>query len=223
MSKLKLKAEARKELGRKVKALRKEGKLPANIYGSNIKSAAIKVDSKDFQTIRKEAGETKIIDLVLKGKNRPVLIHDVQVDPVSDSMLHVDFLQVDLKQKVTAQIPVELLGESPAEKQGLGTVVQYIDEIEVDALPTELPEKFEVNLSALESVDDQIQVKDIKVDKKKVEVKNDLEQTIARIEQMKEVEEEVKKEEVEGEVEGEAEVTEKTEEEKETKTVEEKE
>jgi large subunit ribosomal protein L25 len=118
-----------------------------------------------------------------------VLIHHIQEDPVTDKAIHIDFLQVDLKEKVTAQVPIELLGESPAEKEGKGVVVQQIDEIEVEALPGDLPEKFEIDLSSLVNEDDSVYIKDIKVDAKKVSIKNEADQIIVKVEQAKKEEE----------------------------------
>src|SRR3989344_2904957 len=186
-----LKAEKRSIEGRKVKKLRSEGILPANIFGKKVKSQSVQVNLAEFQKVYKEVGETGLVELQGNGEKRPVLIHNLQLDPVSDSALHVDFLQVDLKSKVTAQIPVELVGEAPAEKQGLGTVVQYIDEIEVEALPTDLPEKFEMDISGFTEVDQTFYLKDLKFDKVKVEIKDDLEKIIAKVEPPKEEKEEV--------------------------------
>lgn len=193
-----LKAEKRKVLGRKVKALRAVGVLPANVYGKKVKSQAVQVDAKDFNKVFEKTGETGLIELVLDNKKRVVLVHNVQVDPVTDIAVHADFLQVDLKTKVTAQVPVELSGEPPAEKEGKGTVVQYVDEIEVEALPADLLEKFEVDLSQLSEVDQAIKVGDLKVDAVRVEVKNDAEQTIVKVEPPRKREEEVKPEEETG-------------------------
>ena len=186
MVKLTLKAEKRDTLGRKVKKLRREGLLPANIYGKKVKSQSLKLDLIEFQKVFKEAGETSLIELKVNGGTKPVLIHNVQVDPVTDTPIHADLLQVNLKEKVTAQVPVELIGESPAEKQGIGTAVQYLDEIEVEALPTDLPEKFEIDLSKLEKVDQVVQIKDLPVDAKKVSIESDAEQIILKVEPPKE-------------------------------------
>lgn len=181
-----LKAEIRKVVGRKTRHLRKEGILPANVFGKKIKSLAISVKLKDFNTIFKSAGETTLIKVEIedKGKkeDRSVLIANVQKDPVSELPIHVDFHQVDLKEKVTASVPVELTGESPAEKLSVGTVVLYINEIEVEALPTDLPEKFIVDVSNLSEVDQAIFVKDLKIDKTKVEIKADIEAILAKVE-----------------------------------------
>jgi len=189
MAKLVLEAQERKETGRKVKRLRKQGILPANIYGNKVKSLAISVSLDDFKKIFKEAGETNVIELKIGKDTRPVLIHNLQVDPVSDIPIHADLLQVDLKVKVTAKIPVVLVGESPAEKQGLGIVVQYIDEVEVEALPMDLPEKFELDATKLENIDGQFQVKDLAYEKSKITVSDDPENVIAKIEESKKEEE----------------------------------
>ncbi|HJY98297.1 MAG TPA: 50S ribosomal protein L25 [Patescibacteria group bacterium] len=182
MEKRELKAEIRKISGRKVKNLRKDGLLPGNVFGKKIKSQAIQVPLKDFVKVYKDVGETGLVTLAVGKEERPVLVHNLQVDPVKNTPVHVDFLQVDLKEKVTAGVPVELTGESPAEKQGVGTVVQQLMEIEVEALPTDLPEKFEVNVEALSEVDQAIYVKDIKVDRAKVEIKADAEALVAKVE-----------------------------------------
>ncbi|RLC32544.1 50S ribosomal protein L25 [Candidatus Woesebacteria bacterium] len=182
MDKHTLKAEKRKILGQKVKTLRKEGVLPANIYGKKVKSLAIQIPMNEFEKVYKKAGETGIIEIAVDSSKRPVLINNVQVHPVTDMPIHVDFLQIDLKEKVTADVPVDLIGESPAEKSGLGTVVQQMNEIEVEALPTDLPEKFEIDLSKLTKVDMAVLVKDLDVDKKKVEIKSDLEQILVKVE-----------------------------------------
>jgi large subunit ribosomal protein L25 len=191
MDKIELKAEKREISGRKVKKLRSQGLVPANIFGSDVKSLSIQVSQKEFDKVYKKAGETNLVEIVIGKETRPVLIHNVQNDPVSDLMLHVDFLQVNLNKKVSAEVPVELVGESPAEKQAIGTVVQYVDKIEVEALPTEIPDKFEVDLINLAEVDQMFQVKDIKVDANKVKIELDPETIIAKVEPPKEEKEEV--------------------------------
>lgn len=182
MPKTVLTAEKRTLEGRKVKKLRKEGVLPGNIYGKKVKSQSVQVGLKDFQKTFKEIGETGLLTLQVGTEEKPVLIHNLQLNPVTDEPVHVDFLQVDLKEKVEADIPVELVGESPAEKQSIGTVVQHINEIKVESLPTDLPEKFEVDVTGLTEVDQSIFVKDLKYDKSKVEIKDDLEAIVAKVE-----------------------------------------
>ena len=185
MDKHTLTAQKREVVGRKVKTLRAQGLLPANIYGKKVKSQSISVGLKDFEDIFKKAGETSLVTLVLKnGKSeeRAVLISNVQKDPISETPIHIDFRQVDLKEKVTAEVPVELKGESPAEKTSVGTVVQYIDEIEVESLPGDLPEKFVVDVSSLAEVDQAIFVKDLEIDKAKVTLKVAPEEIVVKVE-----------------------------------------
>lgn len=182
MDKKILKAEDRKSTGRKVKVLRNQGFLPGNIYGKKIKSKAVQVLYKDFKSIYEEVGETGIVDIEVSGEKRPVLIHNLQKNPVSDYPIHVDFLQVDLKEKIETDVPVELEGESPAEKQSLGTVVQYINELKVEALPGDLPEKFLIDAANLSEVDQAVYVKDIKTDRSKVTIKNDPDEIIVKVE-----------------------------------------
>jgi large subunit ribosomal protein L25 len=191
MDKLILKAQKRETLGKKVKNLRAEGVLPANIYGKGIDSVSIKVDGADFENVFKEAGETGLVEIEVGKEKRPTLIDEVQTDPVTDEILHIDFRQVDLKEKVIATVPIEQTGESPAEKKGIGTAVLYLDEVEVEALPTDFPEKFEVDVSGLEEVDEAIYIKDLPLDKDKIEIKADPEEIVVKVEPPREEEEEV--------------------------------
>ena len=162
--KVSLKVEKRKVLGKKAKKLRKEGILPANIYGKNVKSLAVQVSLKEFLPVYKKVGETGIVEVMVEGEKTPrhALIHNVQKDPVTDQPLHADFHQVSLTEKITARIPVELVGESPAVAQKLGVLIQPLSEVEVEALPTELPEQFTVDISGLKEVDQAITVGDLK-------------------------------------------------------------
>lgn len=175
--KITLKSEKRDIFGRKVSRLRKAGKIPANIFGKKIESSAILIDNKEFAEVFEKAGETQIIDL----SGKPVLVSNVQVDPISGDYLHIDFRQVDLKEKIEAKVPVEVEGESPAEKQNLGTVVQQLHEIEVEALPADLPEKIMIDATLLTEVDQIVYVKDLKVSKD-VEIKTDLESIVVKVE-----------------------------------------
>ena len=182
MDRVKLTAKKREILGRKVKTLRREGLLPANIYGKGISSVAVELPVKEFNAVFEKAGETGLIELVVGKDTHPVLITNVQVHPVTDLPLHADFRQVDLKEKIIAPVPVELVGESPAEKSGVGILVQQLNEVEVEALPTDLPERIEVDISKLENVDDSILVKALDVDPAKVTVLTDEEQIVVKIE-----------------------------------------
>ncbi|MBI4064816.1 50S ribosomal protein L25 [Candidatus Gottesmanbacteria bacterium] len=166
MKKYTLKATKRDVLGRKVKKLRKEGFIPATIYGKKIQSVSVTLSHDQFVALYKQAGETGLVELATQGETkdfRPVLIHSVQVDPVSSQILHVEFHQVDLKEKVHASVPVEVAGVAPAVINKIGVLITVLDEVEVEALPAELPEKISVDVSGLSEVGQEIKVSDLHV------------------------------------------------------------
>ena len=179
----KLKSKKRTITGRKVKSLRKEGILPANIYGKGIKSQTIEISLKEFSKIYSKAGETGLMELIIAGsKPKTVLIHNVQKDVVSGNFLHADFRQVDLTKKIIATIPIVVQGEAPAISTG-GVQIQIMNEIEVEALPADLPEKIEADVSKLEEIGQLLIAKDLKYDKKKIKLQLDnLDSLIVKIE-----------------------------------------
>lgn len=156
-----LKVEKRKILGKKVKNLRKEGIIPANIYGKDIKSASIQVSFKDFEKIYKQVGSTGIVDVEFDGKTIPSLIHSIQTD-YHKNPLHADFFKVNLKEKIKTMIPLSFVGEPKAVSEKLGLLMEILHEVEVEALPEELPEHIEINVENLSSVGEQTTVGDIK-------------------------------------------------------------
>lgn len=157
MKRYKLTAEPRKITGKKIKKLRREGILPANVYGKDIKSQSLQLPMADFLKVFEEAGETGVIDLEIGKDSIPVLIHNLHKD-YRNMPLHADFFKVNLKEKVKAMIPIELTGEPIAVTEKIGLLEKITNEIEVEALPTQLPEKFELNITALNNIDDQITV-----------------------------------------------------------------
>ncbi|MBI2032277.1 MAG: 50S ribosomal protein L25 [Candidatus Levybacteria bacterium] len=157
----KLKVEKREIFGKKLKKLRREGLLPANIYGKDIKSQAVLLPVEDFKKTYKEVGETGLIDIELDGKSTPVLIHNTQVT-FDQNILHTDFYKVNLKEKVKAMIPIEFIGEPKAVTEKIGILMHILNEVEVEALPEELPENVEVNVEPLAAIDEQITVADLK-------------------------------------------------------------
>lgn len=165
---LKLSVEKRTLTGRKVKRLRRENNIPANIFGKKVKSLAVQVKNSDIVKVYQEAGETSLIDLSVDQDKqvRPVLISNVHKDPVTDDFLHVDFHQVDLTKKVSATISLELIGESPAVKEQSAVINSAFLEVEVEALPADLPEKIEIDISTLKEIGNSIFVKDIKISDK---------------------------------------------------------
>ncbi|MBI2613925.1 MAG: 50S ribosomal protein L25 [Candidatus Levybacteria bacterium] len=162
MKRFSLKVEPRKIVGKKVKKLRKEGFLPANIYGKGVKSLSLQVPYKEFEKVYKEAGVTGIVDVEVDGTVRPSLIHNVQQDYYNHQLLHADFFQVNLKEKVTTMVKIVAIGEPKAVSEKLGLLLQPLAEVEIEALPTDLPDKIEVNVEPLAELDAQITVGEIK-------------------------------------------------------------
>lgn len=158
-----LKADKREILGKKVKKLRREGIMPANIYGKGLASLAIQVDTKAFDELFEEVGETGLVDLMVDGKKHPVLIKNVNMDFRTYTPLHADFYQVNLKEKVKTMVPIELTGEAQAVTEKVGILLPQLSEVEVEALPEELPENIVVDVSRLATIDEQITVGDIPV------------------------------------------------------------
>lgn len=163
MHKHTLTANIRSATGRKVKEVRAKGNIPATVYGKSIKSVSIEVDADDFHHIYKNAGETGLIEIVVDRDVRPVLIYNVQKHPVTNQILNIEFHQVDLKEKVHAKIPLQFIGEPAAVKEKLGVLLTLISDVEVEALPTDLPEKIEVHMENLAAVNEQITVKDLPI------------------------------------------------------------
>lgn len=184
MTTFQLSADTRTIFGRKTKQLRAKGIIPGNIFGKKIKSQAIELASSTLLTTMRQAGETGLIHLKIKGddKTHPVLVSGYAQDPVTGAMLHVDFHEVDLKQKVTATVPLKTVGESEAVKSGM-VLVMMKNELEVEALPTDLPDNIEVDISILTEVGATIHAKDLKFDRSKVTVEMALDEVIATIQE----------------------------------------
>ncbi|MDD5147376.1 MAG: 50S ribosomal protein L25 [Candidatus Daviesbacteria bacterium] len=183
MDRLSLKAEERKILGKKVKKLREDGQLPGHVFGKGVESESVCVDGKTFLKTFKEAGETGLIDLKIGAeKVRPVMVRGVQYDPVSDEPIHIDFYQVNLSEKVKVPVPLVLIGEQPESvKLGEAIVLQTLNEIEVEALPTDLVEKIEVDISTLQNIDDAITVGQLQFDKDKLTVQVPEEEIVVKL------------------------------------------
>jgi len=184
MPDLKLPAKKRDLLGKKVKNLRVKGLVPANVYGKKVQSQAVSVKKDELKSVFSRAGETGVVQLTIEGEKetRPILIQNLHRDPVTDEILHVDLRQIILTEKVTADIPIEVTNESPAVQQKLGILIQTLSEIQVEALPMDLPEKFLADASALLKVGDQITIKDLSIDRKKIELKAEEDLVVAKIE-----------------------------------------
>ena len=165
-----LKAEKREVTGKKVRFLRRKGLLPASIYGKGMTSLSVSLPTAETVKVFEMAGESTLIDLVMDTNERwPILFKNPQYDPVEGNLIHVDLHKVNLKEKITAEVPVEIIGESDAVKAG-NVLMEITMVIEVESLPTDLPEKFVVDISKLVAVDDAITVEQLEFDKSKVEI-----------------------------------------------------
>ena len=181
MEQIPLVAQKRTILGRKVKKLRSEGLIPAHVFGHKVKTEHIQVKASEFAKVFERTGETGIVDLSVDNQKKPVLIRNVQVHPVNDLPLHIDFYQVNLAEKVKVSVPLEIIGEAPAVEKKIGLLLTPVSEVEVEALPADLPEKIEVDVSKSENVGDEIKVKDLKVDRAKVAILADEELVVTQI------------------------------------------
>ena len=152
----------KRELTDNLDVLRKEGFIPAVFYGAGEKNTSISINTNEFKKVWRDAGESTAIKISLEGKNLDALIQDVGANPVTGEPVHVDFLIIDAKKEVEVSVPLEFTGIAPAVKSNLGVLVKVMHEIEVSALPKDLPQVLEVDISSLVDLDSVITVKDIK-------------------------------------------------------------
>ena len=163
MSTYSLTARGRTITGKKVKKLRASGVIPATVYGKTTSPLTVSVNASEFQKVSAEAGETGLINLTCDGKKHPVLIHLVHIHQVDRSILNVEFHEVNLKEKVRAEVPLEYVGTPKAVKEKIGVFLSLIDHIDVEALPTDLPEKIPVDVSGLSAIDEQVIVGELAI------------------------------------------------------------
>ncbi len=158
-----LKADIRDIVGKKVAKFRKENKVPAVIYGNKVACQNLWINDLDFTRVHNKAGESALIELEIAGKKLNVLIHELQHDHRSGKVSHVDFFQVNMKEEVETEIPLEFVGESAAVKAHGGVLIKNLDAVSVKCLPANLPEKFVIDLSKLATFEDHITVADLKI------------------------------------------------------------
>ncbi|MDP3880941.1 MAG: 50S ribosomal protein L25 [bacterium] len=178
---MELSATKRDVLGRAVGKLRKEGKIPAELYGKGIENAHLSVDSKEFNKVFEEAGESTMIDLMVDGKKTLVLIQDVSEHFLTGDVIAIDFYQPKLDEEVTVSVPIVFEGESPAVKDLGGIFIPSLEELEIEVLPTEIPHEFKVDISSLKEIGDHITVKDIPMPSDKIKVLVDENTAIASV------------------------------------------
>ena len=192
---IKLNAKLRTETGKKTSVLKNDGRIPAVVYGHKVKNVLLDIDYKEFQKVLREAGESSLIELDIEGdkEKRPVLVHELQKDPVSDLFIHVDFFQTSLTEEVEVEVPLVFEGTSLAVKDLGGTLVKNISELEIKALPQNLPHEIKVSIDGLNTFEDHILVKDLDIPKGvKVLAKPD--EIVVMVSQPEDVEAELAKE-----------------------------
>lgn len=182
MEQIELKTQKRKVLGKKVKSLRREGLVPAVLYGHETDSVPLQVEERELNRILAQAGGHRLISLKIgrSRKRQMALARDVQWDVISGKPLHVDFYAVVMTEKITTAVPLTFVGEAPAADQVGAIVLQGLDEVEIECLPGDLIEAIEVDVSELEEIDQSIYVKDLRVPPA-VDILTDPEEIVARV------------------------------------------
>ncbi|MBN2463613.1 MAG: 50S ribosomal protein L25 [Dehalococcoidia bacterium] len=211
MKRLELEASKRDITGKKVRFLRRQGTIPANIYGHGIDSTPINVDARSLKYLLAHAGETDLISLKVDDSKNPVkvLMREVQRNPLTDEPLHVDFYQVRMTDKIKADVPLVFIGEAPVLKNVKNSSISHlIDSLHIEALPDDLPHNLEVDVSNIEELDQAIYIKDIPLGHG-ITLLSDPEQMVVKVIEARK--EEVIEVPVEAEAAEEAEVTEEAE------------
>jgi large subunit ribosomal protein L25 len=162
MDVINLQADAREVVGKQVSGLRREGQIPAVIYGAGAEPQNISLESRLFDKVYAQAGDSSLIDLSVGGsKSLKVLVQEVQRDPIKGQVIHVDFRQVKMDEELETEISLSLVGEAPAVKEKGGILLRSMDTVWVRCLPGALVHEIEVDLSGLNEIDDNIKIGDI--------------------------------------------------------------
>jgi large subunit ribosomal protein L25 len=157
-----LACQTRSIVGNKVKILKRSGITPAVVYAKFMESTPIQINTGEFLKVYKESGRTGVIELTIDGKKVSCLVHDLNVHPHKRTLRHVDFLAVDLKVKVIADVPITITGTAPAVKEFGGVLNIAKDTVEIEALPNEMPSEISVDVSVLTNLDSAIHISDLK-------------------------------------------------------------
>jgi len=191
MTDLNIKASKRDVLGKKTRFMRREGTTPTHLFGHGIDSLSLQCDTAKLQRIIARAGMTRLIALEVEGDKEPhsVFIREIQREPCSGGLFHVDFYQVKSTEKIRVDVPIILIGEAPAMKEKGRTLTHSLTSLSVESLPDKLPPQIEVDLSSLEEVEQAIFVRDISLSPD-VTVVTDPDQMVARVSEARVVEEE---------------------------------
>src|SRR4051794_15076510 len=162
MANLELRAERRAVLGKKVRFLRRDGLVPASLYGPGLTSVALQLAARETEAAMRRISSSTLVPLVMDGEpTRRVLVREVQRHPTGEQVLHLDLFAVSMNETMRTPVSLAFLGEAPAVKQLEGTLIHNLDAVEVEALPDDLPGRLEVDLSGLESLHSTIHVSDL--------------------------------------------------------------
>ncbi len=172
-----LQASRRTVLGKQVGALRRQGKLPAILYGAHIQPIPITLETREAERVLRHMTTSSLVNIELEGQTYPALVRERQRDPIKNHLLHVDFQAVSLTEKIRANVGIELVGISPAVKDWNAILVTPLDELEVECLPQDLPERIAVDVSGLTNIGDGIRVSDLVISDK-VRILNDPEEMV---------------------------------------------
>lgn len=193
MEKIELEVAKREVLGKKVRALRRGGIIPAHLFGNNVEPVPLQCDALELKHVLDKAGKTHLVDLKVDKAKRATkaVVREIQRDPVKGSVLHVDFYQVRMTDKIKVDVPIILVGEAPALKIMGNVLMRELDKLAIECLPDDIPDHVEVDISVLEESHQAVRVGDIEVPEG-VSVVTDFEHDVARIGMLRlaEVEEE---------------------------------
>ena len=178
-----LQVAPRQVLGKKVKALRRGGHTPANIFGHKIESTAVQADTVELIHLLRGMSKNAIVNLSVEGESGPrtVVVRDVARDPLKGTVLHVDFFQVSMTESMRAEVPVVLTGTSDAVATYGGVLLQMVDTIAVEALPGDIPAEFVVDVSVMTELEQSVHVRDLHIDESKITVHTDPDVVVARV------------------------------------------
>lgn len=179
--KIELKVEKRDVLGKKVKFLRNKGMVPAHLFGHNVDSLALQGEAAVLNKVISQAGKTRLIDLKVgksqKGHN--VMVREVQKDAIRGDLIHVDFYEVNMAEKIKVEVPVMIVGESPALKIRENMLYQTLNSLHIECLPDKMPDRIPVDISIIKEVEQAVHVKDISIPD--VTILNEPELVIAKV------------------------------------------
>jgi large subunit ribosomal protein L25 len=161
---MELKASKREITGKATRRLRRQGLLPAVLYGEHSEPTTVEVAMHDFERVYARSGRTQLVDLVVeRGRPHKVLIKDVQVSPRYNTFLHVDFHQVSLRERLQVEVPVSVVGDTELVRAGEADVLQVLQSLRVECIPTRIPEVIEIDISGLTEIDAAVRLADLRL------------------------------------------------------------